>query len=349
MADTAKIKPNPLKIGTSVVKFPVALAPISGYTDYAFRSLCADHKCGFTYTEAVSARQIIHKSTGALFLLESAKCEKPIAAQILGSNPDHMAKAASEISALGRFDIIDINCGCPAKKVITKGAGAVLMENPKILKTIISAVKSAVSNPITVKIRMGLSPDKMNIVELAQVIEEAGASAISIHARFASNKHDGPADWGVLKKIKSKVSIPIIGNGGIKLANDALRMFSETGVDGVMVGRAALGNPWIFAEIHSLINKKTYSPPTLDDCEKIILEHLKRLIQNIKNDHRNRITHISPEQRASFIFRKHLILYINRFQGGELITRNLQKMTSPEIIIKNVKKIIDMNRLESPV
>ena len=348
MVETADIKLDPLKIGNIEVKFPVCLAPMFGYTDFAFRSLCEDHKCGLTFTESVSAELFLQKSARTLFLLESVKSEKPRAVQLLGSNPDYMAQAASGISALGLFDIIDINSGCPSRKIKHKGGGAALMEKPELLKDIVSAVKNAVSTPITVKIRLGLSPGKMNTLELAQVIEEAGASAIIFHARFASNKHSGPADWDALKKIKSEVSIPVIGNGGIRWAEDALRMFRETGVDGVMIGRASIGNPWIFADIHSLLNNKKSLSLSWDDREEIILDHLARLIKNLKKDPRLGNSGNLPEKKASFIFRKHLIGYMAGIKGGELITNNLRKMENPESILRAVSKIMAMNRLETP-
>ncbi|OVE74775.1 hypothetical protein BVX97_06355, partial [bacterium E08(2017)] len=184
------------------------LSPMAGYTDSAFRSLCMDNHCGMTYTEVITARGLVHGSKLSQHMLDKTKSEKPIAAHIYGSEPEVMAEAARQIESLNRYDTIDINCGCPVRKIVAKGAGAALMHKPQTIAEIVKAIRGSVSLPVTVKTRLGPTPDNKNISEIAQAVQESGASAIAIHARFTSAKHSGPADWDSLAQIKSELSIP---------------------------------------------------------------------------------------------------------------------------------------------
>jgi len=332
------VKPAPLKIGNLVIDPPVMLAPMAGYTDSAFRSLCRKYKCSITFTEVVSAEGASRGGAQTLHLLETAPGERPIGAHIYGANPEALAAAAVLIEKMNRFDLIDINCGCPVPKIVRKGAGSALMRSPEKIELIVRTVKAAVSLPVTVKTRIGLSPDKMNISEVAHAIEAGGASAITIHARFASKRHSGDADWQALAKIKSERSIPVIGNGGISNVDDVFRMISETGVDGVMIGRAAVGNPWIFQETYSRFNDIPWTPHSLEEHRSIIFEHLEQLIQLKHKERRfRRKNSLTVDQAAVLHFRAHLHQYLRGFRGWPDVRRNLNTMHQ----IEEVKKAVD--------
>lgn len=325
MVDRAEIpvKPPALRIGPVEIGTPTVLAPMAGLTDLPFRLLCSRHRCGLVMTEVVNAQGVMRASSQTMYYLEASPDERPVGAQLYGSEPEVMAEAASIIEKLGRFDMIDINCGCPVPKIITKGAGVALMKQPAKIGNMIRTIKSAVDLPVTAKTRIGLSPDEVNISEVAHAIEEGGAEVLAIHARFASNKHSGPADWDALAQIKSERSIPIIGNGGIDCAADADAMRAATGVDGVMIGRAAIGNPWIFEEIAATWEGVPFAAPTLEDRRDMIEEHLLTLIAHFekKNDYRKRKKNTS-EQSACHHFRTHLLKYLKGHPGiGSLMKR----------------------------
>lgn len=314
------------------------LAPMAGYTDSAFRSLCMKYKCSLTYTEVVSAEGASRGGMQTMHLLETAPGERPIGAHLYGANPEALASAAALIEKMDRFDFIDINCGCPVPKIVRKGAGAALMRSPETIELIVRTVKAAVSLPVTVKTRIGLAPDKMNISEVAHAVETGGGSAIAIHARFASKRHSGDADWQALAKIKAERSIPVIGNGGISSVDDAFRMISETGVDGVMIGRAAVGNPWIFQEACCRFNELPWTPHSLEEHRTIIFEHLEALIQLKQKERRfRRKNSLTVDQAAVLHFRAHLHQYLRGFRGWPDVRRNLNTMHQ----IEEVKQAVD--------
>lgn len=332
---------EPLKIGNVSVGFPVVLAPMAGYTDAAFRSLCRDFHCGMAYTEVINAQAVVHGSKLTMHMLETAKNERPAGAHIYGSDPQVMAEAAAIIEKLGCYDLIDVNCGCPVRKIVARGAGAALMNDPGKIAEIVRAIGDAVTLPVTIKTRIGPSPDRHNISEIAQAAEKAGAGAIAIHARYTSCKHSGASDWNALARIKSECSIPIIGNGGVKTAEDALRMFNETGVDGVMIGRAAVGNPWIFDEIFHIVNSMDYRPHSIEEHRKIIIEHLDRLISLKAKDPKYRKRRHGPyDQGAARHFRGHLFRYLSGFHGWNRIKRDMQTMNSREAVIRAVEDVL---------
>jgi len=304
---------GPLKIGSLVLPLPIVLAPMAGYTDSTFRTICLERGCGLVFTELVSSEGIVRDNTRTLNFFSTGPSERPIAAHIYGSDPEVMARAARRVEELGQFDLIDINAGCPVPKIIRKGAGVALMRDPSRLRNIVRAVVEAVSLPVTVKTRLGISPDNANISEVARAVEEGGASALFLHARLASAVHSGPADLDALRRIKGEVSIPVVGNGGVSSAADALRMLRETGVDGVMVGRAAIGNPWIFSEIASSLGGGTYVEPTATDWKRTIERHLRGLYASMswENNQRNR-PRPYPERAACHRFRGHLAKYLRR-------------------------------------
>lgn len=335
------MKLQPFVIGKLLIDPPVMLAPMAGYTDSVFRTICRRYHCPVTLTEVVNAEGTIRGGHQTLHLLETDPAERPVGAHIYGSDPDRLALAASIIEKMDRFDFIDINCGCPVPKIVRKGAGAALMKNPEKIGLIVKTVKSAVSLPVTVKTRTGWSPDKMNIHEVAQAVEEGGGSAIFIHARFASRRHSGEADWEALARIKSERSIPVIGNGGVSCADDVFRMINQTRVDGVMIGRAAVGNPWLFDEIYCRINNLQWSKHSLEEHRTIIMEHLEQLVLLKQKENRHRKKSSTPvDQSAALHFRAHLHQYLRGFSGWPEVRRHLNTMHRIEDISRAVDWII---------
>ena len=335
------MKPAPLKIGSLTVDPPVVLAPMAGFTDTSFRSICRAHGSGLVFTEVANAEGIVHGSRPTLHLLETSPGERPVAAHIYGSQPEPMAAAAAIIEKLGHFDLIDINGGCPMRKIVAKGAGAALMGDPERTCAIVRAVAQAVSLPVTVKTRIGLRPDRMNVSEMARAIQEGGASAISIHGRFASRQHSGEADWEALARVKSELRIPVLGNGGVEAAADAVAMFERTGVDGVMIGRAAIGNPWIFDEIGCLLAGRPYTPHTMAEHRAMIEDQLRRLIalKTLEYKHRRR-RELTVEQSAALQFRAHLVKYLHGFRHWVDVRRSLNTMTSCQAVMDAVDLVI---------
>ena len=319
----------------------VILAPMAGYTDSALRGICKRYGCGMVFTEVVNAEAIVHGSKITMHMLETEPGENPIAAHIYGSKPEIMAEAVSIIEKLDRFDFIDLNCGCPVRKIVAKGSGAALMADPQKIHDIIKAMCQATSLPVTAKTRLGLTPERNNISEVAQAMEEAGASAIHIHARFASSRHNGPADWGELSRIKSERNIPIIGNGGVDCAADAPKMLEQTGVNGVMIARAAVGNPWIFDEIEHIFAGKPYTPHSLEEHRQIISEHLDRLValKSMEKKYRRKKS-MPPDQAAALHFRSHLVQYLSGFKGWRQILHGLQTMHTIEGIMAAVDQVL---------
>lgn len=234
-----------LKIGPLTLENPFILAPMAGYTDLAFRMLCREYGAGLCYSEMVNCEDVLNGKPLAVEVLATSEDEQPSAIQLYGSDPKKMAEAAAILSAQP-VSIIDINMGCPVPKICALGAGAALMRKPALSRKIISAVRDNATVPVTVKIRSGMHQQSINAPDFAFMAEEAGAQAVAVHARTCSEGFSGPVDFGLLARVKNRVSIPVIGNGGVRNHEDGLRMLLETGCDGVMIGRAALGAPWNF-------------------------------------------------------------------------------------------------------
>jgi tRNA-dihydrouridine synthase B len=252
-----------MKIGAVSLLYPTILAPLAGITNLAFRRMVKALGCGLVCTEMISAKGLVYQSEQTRQMLASVAEEKPLSVQLFGADPDAMAEAAAMVEAAGA-DIIDINCGCAVKKVMKNGAGAALMKNPETAQQIIARMRRAIKIPLTIKMRAGWDASGEQAVLLAKIAEHNGCDAVAIHTRTARQRFSGSADWSVIAKIKQELSIPVIGNGDIRSPEDALRMVAETGCDAVMIGRAALGNPWIFTQIHALLETGTYPPVTPD-------------------------------------------------------------------------------------
>jgi len=267
-----------LKIGNVELENNILLAPMAGITDLPFRLICKKYSNpGLVYTEMLSSKALYYNDEKTKLLMNTEGEKSPVAFQIFGSEPEVMGKAAKIVSEYA--DIIDINMGCPAPKVVKNGDGSRLMQNPGLIEKIVKEVVKNTDKPVTVKIRKGWDKENINAVQVAKIIERAGASAITVHGRTREEYYSGHVDLDIIKQVKENVNIPVIGNGDIKTLNDAKKMFEYTGVDGIMIGRATLGTPWIIGQIIDELNKEEKQEITNEIKLKIIKEHINLAVQ----------------------------------------------------------------------
>ena len=268
-----------LRIGNVELENPYILAPMAGVTDLPFRLLCREQGAGLLCMEMVSAKAIQYNNKNTKALLEIHPKERPVSLQLFGSEPDTISEIAKKIEELP-FAILDINMGCPVPKIVRNGEGSALMKNPKLVYEIVNKTVRAIQKPVTVKIRKGFDDNCINAVEIAKIIEDAGAAAVAVHGRTREQYYSGKADWDIIRQVKEAVSIPVIGNGDVISGESAIAIQRETGCDGVMIGRGAQGNPWIFSEL--LEYEKTGAIPErphIEEIKKMILRHASLQIE----------------------------------------------------------------------
>lgn len=268
-----------MKIGNVNLANPYILAPMAGVTDLPFRLLCKEQGAGLLCMEMISAKALQYKNKNTKALLAIHPDEYPVSLQLFGSDPKIMSEMAKMIEELP-FQILDINMGCPVPKVVRNGEGSALMKNPELVHEIVSAVSKAIKKPVTVKIRKGFDDDNINAVEIAKIIEDAGGAAVAVHGRTREQYYSGKADWDIIRRVKEAVSIPVIGNGDVDSAEKAKQLLDETGCDGVMVGRGARGNPWIFREIRDYLATGELPPrPSKEEVRDMMLRHTRMEIE----------------------------------------------------------------------
>ena len=268
-----------LKIGNVELENRYILGPMAGVTDLPFRLLCREQGAGLLCMEMVSAKAILYNNRNTKALLEIHPDEKPVSLQFFGSDPEIMSEMAKRIEERP-FDILDINMGCPVPKVVKNGEGSALMKNPKLVYEIVSAVVKAIEKPVTVKIRKGFDDDHVNAVEIAKIIEEAGAAAVAVHGRTREQYYSGKADWDIIRQVKEAVSIPVIGNGDVTSPEKADELVRYTGCDGVMIARGAQGNPWIFSQMCAWEETGEVPPrPDKDEVREMMLKHARLQLQ----------------------------------------------------------------------
>lgn len=321
------------------------LSPMAGYTDAAFRSICKENGAGACYTEVTSAEGIRRDSQKTFQFLEVSKLDHPIAGHIFGKSVEAMVEAAQYIEQLGRFDWIDLNCGCPVRKVVRRGAGAALMKEPEQIGEIVRAVKKAVSLPVSVKTRIGFSPAFPDHLTIAKIVEDAGADMIAVHGRLACNFHKGEADWEKIGEIKQALKIPVLGNGGVNTPEDATEMVRVSGVDGMLIGRGAVGNPWLFSQISNHWKNLPVELPSLGTRRAVIEMHLLRLVEMTTNTAQGRRckTKYNPEQSACLHFRPHLAQYMKGLRGRRELLQHLNEMHDVQTVMTAVDKVLEQN------
>lgn len=306
----------PIKIGGLEFENNVFLAPMAGVTDKAYRIICREWGCGFVYSEMVSAKGLYYGDKKTAELMDIDDAEKPCAIQIFGSDPEIMGKIAPEALKSGAV-MIDINMGCPTPKIVNNGDGSALMKNPRLAGEIIKSVSGAVDVPVTAKVRKGWDDSSVNAVELAQIAEENGAAAVTVHGRTREQFYSGTADWDIIREVKKNVGIPVIANGDVRTAEDCMRILEHTGADGVMIGRGAQGNPFLFRQINEL---RTYGEvrfvPTVRDKVSAAVRHLNMLCE-FKGERRG-----VPESR------KHIAWYIKGIPGSAQLKEKIFKINN---------------------
>lgn len=299
-----------LTIGNVTLANNLILAPMAGVTDQPFRILCREQGCGLLVTEMVSAKAILYNNRNTKELLAVSDEERPIAVQLFGSDPEIVAAMAHRIED-GPYDLIDLNMGCPVPKVVNNGEGSALMREPKQVEALLSSLVKAVNKPVTVKFRKGFDDDHVNAVEIARIAESCGVAAVAVHGRTREQFYSGKADWDIIRQVKQAVQVPVIGNGDVTDGPSAARLLAETGCDLVMVGRGALGNPWVFRQINAYLT---------DSCTLIPPPGVAERIMVIKR-HIDALCALKGEDRALREARKHVGWYLHGLRGAAQFRR----------------------------
>ena len=325
-----------MKIGSIQLTNPSILAPLAGITDLPFRLLVKEAGCGLVCSEMISSNGLVHRSPKTLNMLSSQPEEKPLSIQIFGADPSIMAEAARMVESSGA-DILDVNFGCSVKKIVKTGSGVALMREPKVTEKLLTTIRKAIKIPLTIKIRSGWEASGNQAIAIARIAESSGVDAVVVHPRTATQGFRGKADWAVIAAVKKSISIPVVGNGDIAVVEDALKMHTTTGCDGIMIGRAAIGNPWIFSQYLAIKGGKTIPEIDPDGRFAMMIRFLKtsinyhgeqqacrmmrsRLGWFVKGMHmsskfREAIKHISSEEEAMELIRT----YRKVLQGAKTV------------------------------
>lgn len=320
-----------LQIGSLQIKGRAVLAPMAGVTDRAFRELCARFGAAYVVSEMVSAKALSFQDKKSAGLMELSEEEHPAAIQLFGDDPENFAQAARMALAY-RPDFLDINMGCPAPKIANNGCGSALMKNPELCGRIVEAVKQSVDLPVTVKIRKGWDEHSVNAVEVAKICEAAGADAIAVHGRTRAQMYAPVADWDSIRRVKEAVSIPVIGNGDVTDAHSAARLIEQTGCDAVMIGRGALGNPWVFAQINAWLDGGRLLPaPGLSERIRVMLLHIRRLCE------------LKGEAHGMREARKHVGWYLHGLRGAAAFRREAGMLETYEQLLALCARLYEEN------
>lgn len=315
-----------IKIGNLELENKVFLSPMAGVTDLPFRLICKEQNCGMLYTEMINAKALCYDDENTKKMLKIEEAEHPVAVQIFGSDPAFMGRAA-EIMNEYPNEILDINMGCPAPKVIKNGDGSALMKNPKLAEEVLKAVVKNSKKPVTLKIRKGWDDNSINAVEIAKIAEASGISALAIHGRTREQYYSGKADWNIIAEIKNNIGIPVIGNGDVFSVEDARNMLDKTNCDAIMIGRGAQGNPWIFKRINHYMQTGEILPePALEEKINTAIKHLDLAVKE------------HGEYIAVREMRKHIAWYLKGLRNSARIRDEINKIESHQEVVNRLNE-----------
>ena len=318
-----------MQIGNLTLSGNIFLAPMAGVTDLPFRLLCKEQGASFVYTEMISAKAMHYNDAETIKITETHPDEGPVGVQIFGSDPEIMAETAKKLSVREDITLIDINMGCPAPKIIKNGEGSTLMKKPELVRQIVREVVKASTKPVTVKIRKGWDENSINAVAIAVICEEEGAKAVTVHGRTREQYYSGKVDLNIIKEVKNALTIPVIGNGDIKIPEDAKKMLDISGCNAIMIGRGAQGNPWIFKNIGDYLGKGVYN---YRPDNKLILETILK--------HYSLMEKTKGEKTAVLEMRKHIGWYLHGFYDSARLRANIFKTNNKKEIINLLERAL---------